>query len=184
MVFAKSVDGGRTWSDVRPNGLPDLDIHGFAIDAKDPNRMYAAVAGEGLYRSTDAGQSFRRISVTVGRNVFGLALTPNGSIFAADPENGLFVSDDDGQSWRAATRERVVGVAVNPADADTVVAAGQPGILLSHDGGKTWRQVLSLRQGAGPIAWAPSDPSIAYAVGFDRNLYRSTDGGATWQRVA
>lgn len=183
-VLAKSTDGGLTWSDVRPDGLPDLDIHGFAIDPTDPNRMFAAVAGEGLYRSMDGGRLFRRISVNVGRNVFGLAVAPHGRLFAADPENGLFVSDDEGGSWHAATRERIVGVAVNPADQERVLAAGQPGVLLSADGGKTWRRVLSLPEGAGPVAWAPSDPKIGYAVGFDRRLYRTSDGGTSWKPVA
>jgi photosystem II stability/assembly factor-like uncharacterized protein len=179
-VFAKSTDGGASWSNVRPRGLPSLDIHGFAVDPGDPQRLYAAVAGKGLYHSTDGGQSFALVSDAVGPGVFGLAVTSGGRIFAADPERGLFASDDEGKSWRAATRERVVGVAVNPANADRVIAAGQPGIILSSDGGKTWRTVLSLAKGAGPVAWAPSDPELAYVVGFDRKLYRTTDGGASW----
>lgn len=182
-VLAKSSDGGQTWTDVRPSGLPSLDIHGFAVDPIDPNRLYAAVAGEGLYGSTDGGASFRLLSKDVGPGVFGLAVASKGRILAADPEEGVFASDDGGRSWDSATRERTVGVAVNPGDAETILAAGQPGILLSRDGGKTWRTVLSLADGAGPVAWAPSEPTIAYAVGFDRKLYRTTDGGASWQPV-
>jgi photosystem II stability/assembly factor-like uncharacterized protein len=34
------------------------------------------------------------------------------------------------------------------------------------------------------VAFAPSNPRIAYAVGFDRRLYRSDDAGETWRRVA
>jgi photosystem II stability/assembly factor-like uncharacterized protein len=182
-VLARSTDGGTTWADVRPDGLPSLDIHGFAVDPKDPSRMYAAVAGEGLFGSTDGGTSFRLLSTDVGPGVFGLAIGYNGRIFAADPEEGVFASDDGGRSWDSVTRELSVGVAVSPEDPDTVLAAGQPGVLLSRDGGKTWQTVLSLRDGAGPVAWAPSDPKIGYAVGFDRKLYRTADGGASWQPV-
>jgi hypothetical protein len=43
--------------------------------------------------------------------------------------------------------------------------------------------VLSLEQGAGPVAWAQSEPSTAYVVGFDRMLYTTTDSGRSWRPV-
>lgn len=42
-VLAKSNDGGASWTDVRPDGLPSLDIHGFAVDPRDQT-LWAAVA--------------------------------------------------------------------------------------------------------------------------------------------
>src|SRR6266568_8974137 len=54
-VFKKSSNGGSSWQDVRPSGLPGLDIHGFAVAPRDPNTLYAAIAGRGLYRSRDGG---------------------------------------------------------------------------------------------------------------------------------
>jgi photosystem II stability/assembly factor-like uncharacterized protein len=184
MVFKKSADGGRTWNDVDPRGLPSLDIHGFTVDPKDPSLVYAAVAGEGFYGSTDGGASFGLLSKEVGPGVFGLAVSAEGRIFAADPGEGVYASNDGGLSWDSVTRERTVGVAVSPDDPDTVLAAGQHGVLRSRDGGRTWRTVLSLDDGAGPVAWAPSEPKIAYVVGFDRKLYGTADGGASWQPVA
>jgi photosystem II stability/assembly factor-like uncharacterized protein len=181
-VFAKSTDGGNTWADVRPAGLPSLDIHGFAVDPSEPKRLYAAVAGQGLYRSTDGGQSFALVSADVGGAVFALAVTPDGRILAGDQQQGLLASADGGKNWTRVARAQVLGLAINPADAKTIVAGG-PGLLLSTDGGRTWRQVLPLEQGAGPVAWARSDPEIGYAVGFDRIFYRTNDRGLTWQPV-
>jgi photosystem II stability/assembly factor-like uncharacterized protein len=43
---------------------------------------------------------------------------------------------------------------------------------------------MPLPDGAGPVAWAPSDRNLAYVVGFDRTLYKTTDGGANWQPVS
>jgi len=51
------------------------------------------------------------------------------------------------------------------------------------DGGTTWSHVLRLAAGAGPVAWSPANGRLAYAVGFDRTLYRSSDAGATWSPV-
>jgi photosystem II stability/assembly factor-like uncharacterized protein len=182
-VFVKSTDGGRTWVNVSPNGLPSLDLHGFAIDPRDPDRLYAAVAGQGLFRSDNGGRSFGPVSSEVGGAVMALAVTPSGKIMAGDMERGLLVSGDRGKTWREALKERLMGVAVNPADPRRILAAG-PGILLSTDGGRTWRKRLQIGDGAGPVAWSPSNPRIAYVVGFDRTLYRTSDGGKTWSDVA
>lgn len=80
-----------------------------------------------------------------------------------------------------------LGLSVNPGDPATIAAAGQgasgAGVFLSRDGGSTWKQVLDVPQGAGPLAWSPSDPSIGYVVGFDKRLYRTADAGASWRPV-
>jgi photosystem II stability/assembly factor-like uncharacterized protein len=182
-VFAKSVDGGRTWSDVRPDGLPSLDIHGFAVDPTDAARLYAAVAGEGLYRSTDGGASFELVSKQVGGGVMALAVTPDGSVLAGDMQEGLLVSENNGKTWKQALAAGLMGLAISPHDPDRILATG-PGILLSTDGGTTWKEVHGIEPAAGPVAWAPSDPEVAYAVGFDGLLYRSGDAGVSWEAVA
>lgn len=181
-VFAKSEDGGLTWTDLRPDGLPSIDIHGFATDPTEPARLYAAVAGEGLYRSSDGGKSFELVSEEVGPAVYGLAATPDGRVLAADPERGLFASEDGGVTWITLLERGVVAVAVNPADGDTILATSS-GILLSTDGGERWREVKPISTGAGPVAWSPSEPEIAYVVGFDGNLYRTEDAGVSWRVV-
>ncbi|MDQ2981054.1 MAG: YCF48-related protein [Actinomycetota bacterium] len=181
-VFKKSSDGGSAWSDVRPSGLPGLDIHGFAVDPGNPKTLYAAVAGQGLYRSRDGGESFSLVSRQVGGNVMALAVLPGGRILAGDMQRGLVESPDGGASWKQRLRAQLIGLAVNPSDPKRILATGA-GIALSTNGGRTWRSVLDLTDGAGPVAWSTSDPKLAYAVGFNRNLYRSTDRGASWQPV-
>jgi photosystem II stability/assembly factor-like uncharacterized protein len=181
-VFKKSVDGGETWTDVRPSGLPGLDIHGFAVDPRNPQKLYAAVAGQGLYRSDDGGDSFALASEQVGGAVFALAVMPDGRILAGDLQQGLLESRDRGGSWMRRLQAQVVGLAVNRRDPQRVLATGS-GIALSTNGGRTWRSVFDLPDGAGPVAWSKSNPTLAYVVGFDRTLYRSSDGGASWQPV-
>ena len=181
-VFKKSMDGGASWSDVRPAGLPSLDIHGFAVDPRNARILYAAVAGLGLYRSRDGGRSFSLASDQVGGNVMALAVLPGGRILAGDMQQGLLESSDRGASWKQRLRAQVMGLAVNSNDPKRLLATGA-GIALSNDGGRSWRSVLDLPDGAGPVAWSRSNPRLAYAVGFNRTFYRSADGGKTWSAV-
>lgn len=182
-VLAKSDDGGETWQDVRPEGLPGLDVHGFAVDPRDARTLWAAIAGQGLYRSSDGGRSFSLVSREVGPGVMALGVTRDGRILAGDMEHGVMVSADDGKSWKRVHEAGLMGLAINPKDPQRILATG-PGILLSRDGGKTWEEALALADGAGPVAWAPSAPETAYVVGFDKTLYKTEDGGATWRPIA
>ncbi len=56
-VFQVSRDGGEIWQP-QVHNLPGTDIHGFAQDPGDPRRLYASVAGEGLFASGDGGQTW------------------------------------------------------------------------------------------------------------------------------
>jgi photosystem II stability/assembly factor-like uncharacterized protein len=181
-VFARSDDGGKTWRTLAPTTLPSLDLHGFTVDPHSPSMLYAAVAGVGLYRSTNGGRSFSEVSKDVGGMVMALAVTPGDDILAGDMQRGLLVSHDKGATWKLLLKAQLAGLAINPKNPQTILATG-PGILRSTDGGKTWSVVAPIGAGAGPVAWSRSDPRLAYVVGFDRILYRSGDGGATWTPV-
>ena len=182
-VLERSEDGGESWRSVRPTGLPDLDVHGFAIDPR-TGVVYAAVAGDGLYRSDDEGATFRRISRTIGPGVVALAVTRDGALFAADAKTGVYVSANGADGWRRVLAMVTAGLAANDREppGQRVLAAGTA-LRVSADG-SAWETVLEVGEGVGPVAFAPSAPRIAYAVGFDRTLYRSDDGGRSWAAVS
>jgi photosystem II stability/assembly factor-like uncharacterized protein len=181
-VFKKSVDAGASWEDVRPSGLASLDIHGFTVDPRNPRVLLAAVAGQGFYRSLDGGGSFTSVSTEVGGNVMALAATKDGRVLAGDMQQGLLESRDGGKTWRVSLPAHLMGLVINPRQPQRVLAAG-PGIARSLDGGRNWKLVLDLPDGAGPVAWATSKPNIAYVVGFNRTLYRTLDAGNSWEAV-
>jgi len=185
-LLARSSDGGSTWQDVQPAGLPSLDVHGFALDP-DSNRLWAAVAGQGLYRSDNGGASFSLVTKKVGAGVMGLAVLPGGRMLAADmQQQALLASEDGGKTWSTPLDRPVMTVAAAPDDPKLMLASilgDDAGIVRSADGGQSWHPVLALPEGAGPIGWSESEPTTAYVVSLDRTLFRSTDAGASWRQV-
>jgi hypothetical protein len=185
-VLALSGDGGSTWQDVQPTGLPSLDVHGFAVDPES-DRLWAAVAGQGLYRSDDGGASFSLITKDVGAGVMGLAVLPGGRMLAADmQQEALLASEDGGKTWSTQLDRPVMTVAAAPGKPKLLLASilgNDAGLVRSADGGQSWDPVLTLPEGAGPIAWSESEPMTVFVVSLDRTLFRSTDAGLTWQRV-
>lgn len=71
-VFQISVDGGASWQPVA-HDLPGTDIHGFAMSANDPNRLYAFVVRHGLFSSADGGRRWTEASSALPGDVMALA---------------------------------------------------------------------------------------------------------------
>lgn len=107
-------------------------------------------------------------------------------VYGASPD-GLFVSDDGGQTWarRPINRvdEEVLGLAVDPADADVAIAGRRDGLWRTRDGGRFW--VALPPPTAGPavplaVAIAEGSPNVVYAALGRKGIYRSADGGLHW----
>ena len=174
-VLSRSEDSGLTWSDVRPDGLPNLDLHGFASDPQ--GRLFAAAAGEGLYMSSDLGETFSEVSDEVGGSVYGLVALDRGRLLAADPGRGVLLSDDEGKTWRVALSAPVIRLGAN---ANVVLAAGER-IWRSDSGGEAWSESFEPGTTFEPIAWSASAPDTVFAITpSTRTLYRSDDAGKTW----
>jgi photosystem II stability/assembly factor-like uncharacterized protein len=173
----KSTDAGKTWTHL---GLRDgQQIPQLAVDPRDPNKVFAAVAGHpygpnkerGVYRSTDGGQNFQKVLPTADDENIG------ASDVLIDPTNPEIVY---ATLWEA--RE-------GPWENGAWNGAGG-GIFKSTDGGQTFTQLT----GGLPkdiiqahIAIAESDPKrlIASVASKPNNvgLYRSDDAGATWAQI-
>jgi photosystem II stability/assembly factor-like uncharacterized protein len=151
----KSTDAGKTWRQLT-NGLPtieeDLGRIGFAIAPSDPNRLYATVDAPskgkgGIYRSDDAGESWRRVNDQ-------LRLWGRGDDFAevkVDPKNkdivyvantSTYRSTDGGQKFTAIKGapggDDYHTIWINPDNPQIILLASDQGAVITINGGETW----------------------------------------------
>ena len=182
-VFSVSRDSGETWEPVR-HDLPGTDIHAFAQDPFDPNRLFAYVVGAGVLTSMDGGVRWTPLATQPPDGGSQIALATNGSGLYATTTTGLAVSVDRGTSWQP-TRAQPGGVIslAAPADDPRLLYAGTPnGLVKSADGGTTWTPI-------GPrdvtvvvaVATTPTATGRVLFVTQTGALYRSDDAGATWR---
>ncbi len=162
-VLAQSVDGGETWRVLHPRGLPKVSIQALAVDPDDDDALYALLNTGALYRSMDGARSFELVSSKLGVPPWALVLTEDSRFVAGDMDSGQYLSPN-GKRWQRAPFKDAKGgrmvmeYAVRPGDA-TRVLMSEFGIVISSDGGRTWRNVLKTKTDVmfGPVAWAPSD---------------------------
>lgn len=171
----RSTDAGRTWTQVwKTHG----QIGTMAVDPKNPDIAFAAVFGSpfgpgkerGVYRTTDGGKHWQNVLFKDERT--------GASDVAFDPNNPRILFAGLWQALRQPWK----------------FTSGGPGsgLYRSEDGGDTWKQFKPGDKGLPHGDWgkvgvrvAPSDSRRVYALieAEDGGLFRSDDGGASWDRV-
>lgn len=151
-----SDDRGESWTE-RRNGVHD-DVHHVLV--RDPEE-YIASCGGGLYRSTNAGQSWTRLDEKLDHSYFREAISHDGQLYAAaargpppswrgesGADGGLFISDTDGDSFRSVSypgEPQEVVLAWTIADG-RVIAGTNDGRVLGRDG-DSWETIGQVAPG-------------------------------------
>lgn len=177
----KTTDAGRTWKPIFDD-QPTGSIGDVALSPANPNIIYVGSGeglplrpdlsvGDGIYKSTDGGKTWRNMGLKDGQQIGGLAVdekNPN-RVFAA--------------------------VCGHPFGPNT-----ERGVYRSLDGGETWQKVLYKDENTGAIQVTidSANPQVIYAdlyevrhgpwengqwQGPGSGLYKSTDGGTTWKQL-
>ena len=175
------------------------EVRAFAVDPFEPGRVYCGTSRGNFYGSSDAGASWQPLRpgpAFPGFYVTSLIADPavRGRLWASlagELGGGLLVrSDDRGAEWAVlAKSSRAVttrALALAPGEPRLLALAGDDGVRLSSDGGKTWTRtgegVAGLQQ-VESLAFDPADRQVLYA-GTWRQAFRTRDGGASWSRIA
>jgi len=176
----KSTNGGASWDPITDRDLGVGAMGAVAVAPSDPNVVWVGTGeannsrshsyGDGVYRSTDAGQSFEHRGLRSSQHVARIVVHPTDA-------NTVFVAAQ-GPLWGA---------------------GGDRGIYRTTDGGATWEAVLSVDEftGGTDIVMDPSDPDVIYAAMLQRErraysyigggpgsgVYKSDDGGDSWTEL-
>jgi len=204
----KTTDCGLTWTNIG-KGLPNLSTNSIAQSASNPDVLYVGtgevfagnssfVRGDGIYKSTDRGQTWGLLNSTVDNteyiSVNRIAIDPSNSDNVVVATNtGIYITEDGGTSWiqtfDAPIGSSVQDLQVDPSDYKIQYAGvNSQGIYKSTDGGLTWnKSSTGISEGVRfEIAVAPSNTDVVYTssfVGETTILYYSEDKGANWVRV-
>ncbi len=177
----KTDNMGISWHNVSDGYFRTGSVGAVVVAPSDPNVVYVGMgehairgvmthSGDGVYRSTDAGQTWRSVGLEATRHVSRIVVHPsNPDIVYVAAQGALYGS----------STER--------------------GVYKSSDGGTTWKRVLYVdeRTGAAELSLDPTNPRILYAAmwehgrlpwkiisgGSGSGLYKSTDSGETWERM-
>ena len=146
----KSVDGGITWHPAQPVNSPlsgvsvnDLAVHPkLGINPKNHNIVYAATAMDGIYKTTDNGKSWTKLTNLKFNDVRCVALDPNSpdTVYAGIQEDIVYVSRNGGSTWNPMAggmepNASIWAIAIDPSDSRVVWAGSR------HQGVYRWDSI-------------------------------------------
>ncbi|MBS4095790.1 MAG: hypothetical protein KGZ83_03010, partial [Sulfuricella sp.] len=196
----KTTNGGGSWAPVA-DFMGNLSVSSIVFDPTDVtgNTLYAgtgegffngdSVRGAGVFKSTDGGTTWSQLPSTNNSNwyyVNRLAMNSSGVLLAAAGQGsqGIYRSTDGGASWTLKASGRYLDVRFDPNDPAKAVAGGGSGGLVAYssDAGATWVTTAISGGGRVELAYAKANSGVVYAS-VDKSsgeVFKSTDGGATW----
>jgi photosystem II stability/assembly factor-like uncharacterized protein len=177
----KTEDMGASWRNISDGFMKTGSVGAIAVAESDPNVVYVGMGehaprgvmthhGDGVYKSTDAGKTWKKIGLDASQHISRIIVHPkNPDILWVAAQGALYSS----------SKER--------------------GIYKSTDGGATWKNVLFVndKTGAAELSMDATNPRILYAAmwehgrlpwkvisgGAGSGLYKSVDSGETWTRM-
>jgi photosystem II stability/assembly factor-like uncharacterized protein len=196
----------------------------FAVNPKNPSEYYLCAASGGVWKTLNNGITWTPVFDDQGSYSIGtITLDPRNSktVWVGTGENnaqrsvsygdGIYRSDDGGKTWRnlgLKASEHIGRIIVDPRDSNVIYVAaagplwapgGDRGVFKSADGGKTWKNVLTISENTGvnDIAQDPNQPDTLLATAYQRRrhqwtlidggpesaIYKSDDAGATWRKI-
>jgi photosystem II stability/assembly factor-like uncharacterized protein len=189
----RSANGGESWEravtavDDTTNGYlhilaRDGVLLTFGKNLDEPDR------NGGFLSSRDAGSSWEAFAPDQrSLLITEFDVSSDGRTIVGNARDSFVhqISEDGGQPWRSTSINQANGpVAISPVDPLRILfVANQRTIQLSTDGLLSSLQVITMDANIGEIVFAPSDPTIVYAVTDGLLVYRSEDAGATFTLV-
>jgi photosystem II stability/assembly factor-like uncharacterized protein len=175
----RSKNNGTTWEPVLDNFANTMSVGDIAIAPSDPRVVWAGMGeannrqsstwGDGVYKSTDGGTSWKHMGLRETQTIGRIVIDPHdpnivfvaavGHLFGPNEERGLYRTKDGGATW-----QKVLAVDANTGTTDVVIAPDSKTLIAA-----------TYQRRRREFGFAGSGPGSG--------LWRSTDGGDTWQRI-
>lgn len=181
--------------------LTDIEAH-----PTDPKVMYIGAAGGGVWKSTDAGVTFKSVFDKHIQSVGAVAIDPKdpdkvvwvgtGEVWTRNSVSigdGIYKSEDGGGNWvnmGLEKTERISAIRIDPKNTSTIYVgamgalwgpSSDRGVYKTIDGGKTWEKIFFVDENTGcsELVMDPENPSVLYAAfwEFRRTAYSFNSGG-------
>ncbi len=190
----RTDDGGVTWKHIANGMVLDTDVFTIRIDAKNADNLWVSTCGW-VYNSPDRGETWTRFKEGFNnRRIHDINMDPlDPAAVYAGSVAGLYRTGDSGKTWALTTDESMVinSIGLHPQRPERIVLGTEgDGIYLSQDKGKTF---LPANQGlynvrVVAVASDPNTRNRVYAAvsagGNGSGVYRSDNGGTSWNRVS
>jgi photosystem II stability/assembly factor-like uncharacterized protein len=177
----KTGDGGSSWINISDKFLKIGIVGALDVAESDPNVIYAgtgescirgnAMPGEGVYKSVDAGKTWKFIGLKDAQTISKICVHPKddnivyvaafGHVFGSNPERGVYRSKDGGKNW-----EKVLFKNDSTGAVDLAIDPNNPRILYAA----LWQ--------------AYRNPWSMSSGGPGSGLWKSVDGGDTWTDIS
>ncbi len=177
----RTTNGGLSWDNLTDGKSDISSVGAITVAPSDANVIYVGTGesqlredltfGTGMYRSTDAGQSWQHLGLTDAQQITDIVVDPRDA-------DRVYVS--------------AIGHAFGP--------NAERGVFRTVDGGKSWKKILFVDDstGAQDLAMDPSNPRVIYAAfykfqrtpwsmnagGGRSGLWKTTDGGDSWTEIS
>jgi len=206
----ESIVGGLKFRALGP-ALTSGRIIDFAVRPDLPSEYYVAVASGGVWKTTNAGITYKPIfdsegSYSIGcvtmdpnnHNVIWVGTGENNSQRSVSYGDGVYKSEDGGKSWKnmgLKNSEHIGKIVVDSRNSDVVYVAaqgplwgpgGERGLYKTIDGGISWNAVLTISENTGisDLVVDPRNPEILYASSYQRRRHVWTIIHDGWQKIS
>ncbi|HOT02113.1 MAG TPA: hypothetical protein PLY66_14020, partial [Acidobacteriota bacterium] len=186
ILSAAAVAGINAWNTNGPYGGLMMST---VVDWQNPNVVYAASLGGGVFKSMNWGQSWSTANAGLtDHQAYSLAMHPkNPQVLYAGTMTGVFKSTDGGTTWIDSSTgfsgTETFDLVIHPTTPNTVyVSTNGNGVFKSTNGGGSWSPVNQGLTDLGicSLAINPVNPNILYAGTRYTGVFKSSNGGGTW----
>ncbi|MCY3832478.1 MAG: glycosyl hydrolase [Chloroflexi bacterium] len=177
----KTTDAGQYWENISDGYFTSSSVGALEVAPADPNVIYAGTGettiridvsiGDGIYKSTDAGRSWKHLGMKETRQIAKIRSHPQnadlvyaavfGHAFGPNPERGVYRSQDGGATW-----EKVLHVSEKAGAIDLTIDQNNPRVIYAAFW-EAYRNFWNISSG-----------------GDGSGIWRSMDGGDSWEEIS